>query len=144
MAEFKIGEVNNYFSQDDANSIFKANIDDNVTEDQRDKKRIEIIAEDLEKKIKNKNNQRDQLLDQLQLQDIKIDAYDRLIKEIDKKVQPFLDPINTQINAVRAAYDARIAANCANSLKWVAVAWETRKQGGQNIQFITYECQRNA
>ena len=38
MAEFKIGEVNNYFSQDDANSIFKANIDDNVTEDQRDKK----------------------------------------------------------------------------------------------------------
>ena len=45
MAEFKIGEVNNYFSQDDANSIFKANIDDNVTEDQRDKKRVEIIAE---------------------------------------------------------------------------------------------------
>ena len=40
MAEFKIGEVNNYFSQDDANSIFKANIDDNVTEDQRDKKKI--------------------------------------------------------------------------------------------------------
>ena len=27
MAEFKIGEVNNYVSQDDANSIFKANID---------------------------------------------------------------------------------------------------------------------
>ena len=52
MAEFKIGEVNNYFSQDDANSIFKANIDDDVTEDQRDKKRVEIIVEDLEKKIK--------------------------------------------------------------------------------------------
>ena len=76
MAEFKIGEVNNYFSQDDANSIFKANIDDNITEDQRDKKRIEIIAEDLEKKIKEKQNQREQVLDQLQLQDIKIDAYD--------------------------------------------------------------------
>ena len=144
MAEFKIGEVNNYFSQDDANSIFKANIDDDVTEDQRDKKRVEIIAEDLEKKIKEKQNQREQILDQLQLQDIKIDAYDRLIKEIDKKVQPFLDPINTQINAVKAAYDARIAANCANSLKWVAVAWETRRQGGQDIQFVTYECQRNA
>ena len=144
MAEFKIGEVNNYFSQDDANSIFKANIDDNVTEDQRDKKRVEVIVEDLEKKIKEKQNQREQILDQLQLQDIKIDAYDRLITEIDKKVQPFLDPINTQINAVKAAYDARIAANCANSLKWVAVAWETRKQGGNDIQFITYECQRNA
>ena len=144
MAEFKIGEVNNYFSQDDANSIFKANIDDNVTEDQRDKKRVEVIVEDLEKKIKEKRNQREQILDQLQLQDIKIDAYDRLIKEIDKKVQPFLDPINTQINAVKAAYDARIAANCANSLKWVAIAWETRRQGGNKIQLITYECQRNA
>ena len=57
MAEFKIGEVNNYFSQDDANSIFKANIDDNITEDQRDKKRVEIITEDLEKKIKEKQDQ---------------------------------------------------------------------------------------
>ena len=141
MAEFKIGEVNNYFSQDDANSIFKANIDDNVTEDQRDKKRVEVIVEDLEKKIKEKQNQREQILDQLQLQDIKIDAYDRLITEIDKKVQPFLDPINAQINAVRAAYDARIAANCANSLRWVPIAWGEDDDGDQ---LITYECQRNA
>ena len=127
MAEFKIGEVNNYFSQDDANSIFRIDAaDENVSKDKRDQKRVEIIVENLEKKIKNKNNQRDQLLDQLQLIDVQIDAYDRLIMEIDVKVQPFLDPINTQINAVKAAYDARIAANCANSLKWVAVAWETR------------------
>jgi len=144
MAEFRIGEVNNYYSQSDADSIFRANADDNQTEDQVDKKRIEIISNDLEKKIKEKENQRTQILDQLQLQDIKIDAYDRLIIEIDKKVQPFLDNINNQINAVKAAYDARIAANCANSLKWVAVAWETRKQGGNTIQLITYECQRNA
>ena len=145
MAEFKIGEVNNYFSQDDANSIFRIDAaDENVSKDKRDQKRVEIIVENLEKKIKNKNNQRDQLLDQLQLIDVQIDAYDRLIMEIDAKVQPFLDPINTQINAVKAAYDARISANCANSLKWVAVAWETRRQGGNDIQFITYECQRNA
>ena len=144
MAEFRIGSVNNYFSQDDVNSIFKANIDDNQTEDQRDKKRAQIITEDLEKKIKDKQNQREQILDQLQLQDIKIDAYDRLIIEIDKKVQPFLDPINTQINAVKAAYDARIAAGCANSLKWVAIAWETKGYGSNKKQFITYECQRNA
>ena len=145
MAEFKIGEVNNYFSQDDANSIFRIDAaDENVSKDKRDQKRVEIIVENLEKKIKNKNNQRDQLLDQLQLIDVQIDAYDRLIMEIDAKVQPFLDPINTQINAVKAAYDARISANCANSLKWGAVAWETRRQGGNNIQFITYECQRNA
>ena len=142
MAEFKIGEVNNYFNQDDANSIFRLDAaDENVSKDKRDQKRVEIIVENLEKKIKDKNNQRDQLLDQLQLLDIQIDAYDRLIIEIDKKVQPFLDPINTQINAVKAAYDARIAANCANSLKWVAIAWGEDDNGDQ---LITYECQRNA
>jgi len=142
MAEFKIGEVNNYFNQDDANSIFRLDAaDENVSKDKRDQKRVEIIVENLEKKIKDKNNQRDQLLDQLQLLDIQIDAYDRLIIEIDEKVQPFLDPINTQINAVKAAYDARIAANCANSLKWVAIAWGEDDNGDQ---LITYECQRNA
>ena len=142
--EFKIGEVNNYFSQSDANSIFRVDADDTLTEDKKDQKRVEIIVENLEKKIKDKTNQREQLLDQLQLTDLQIDAYDRLIIEIDKKVQPFLDPINTQINAVKAAYDARIAAGCANSLKWVAVAWETRGYGSNKKQFITYECQRNA
>ena len=142
--EFKIGEVNNYFSQDDANSIFKIDADSNVSEDKKDQKRVEIIIENIEKKIKDKTNQREQLLDQLQLIDIQIDQYDRLIMEVDAKVQPFLDLINTQINAVKAAYDARISAGCANSLKWVAIAWETRGYGSNRRQFITYECQRNA
>ena len=144
MAEFKIGEVNNYFSQDDANSIFKIDADSNVSEDKKDQKRVEIIIENIEKKIKDKTNQREQLLDQLQLIDIQIDQYDRLIMEVDAKVQPFLDLINTQINAVKAAYDARISAGCANSLKWVAIAWETRGYGSNKQQFVTYECQRNA
>jgi len=142
--EFKIGEVNNYFSQDDANSIFKIDADSNVSEDKKDQKRVEIIIENIEKKIKDKTNQREQLLDQLQLIDIQIDQYDRLIMEVDAKVQPFLDLINTQINAVKAAYDARISAGCANSLKWVAIAWETRGYGSNKQQFVTYECQRNA
>ena len=142
--EFKIGEVNNYFSQDDANSIFKIDADSNVSEDKKDQKRVEIIIENIEKKIKDKTNQREQLLDQLQLIDIQIDQYDRLIMEVDAKVQPFLDLINTQINAVKAAYDARIDAGCANSLKWVAIAWETRGYGSNKQQFVTYECQRNA
>ena len=137
----KIGEVNNYFNQSDQNSIFRIDADDTLTEDKKDQKRIEIIVKDVEKKIKDKSNQREQILDQLQLTDLQIDAYDRLIIEIDKKVQPFLDPINTQINAVKAAYDARIAANCANSLRWVPIAWGEDDDGDQ---LITYECQRNA
>ena len=49
---FKIGEVNNYFSQNDANSIFRADATDNLTEDQKEKKRVEIIIEDIEKRLK--------------------------------------------------------------------------------------------
>ena len=59
-------------------------------------------------------------------------------------MQPFLDPINTQINQVKLAYDAKVGAGCSNSLKWVAVAWETRGYGSNKQQYVTYECQRNA
>ena len=62
---FKIGEVNNYFSQNDANSIFRADATDNLTEDQKEKKRVEIITEDIEKRLKEQQNQREQLLDQI-------------------------------------------------------------------------------
>ena len=55
---FKIGEVNNYFSQNDANSIFRADATDNLTEDQKEKKRVEIITEDIEKRLKVQQNQR--------------------------------------------------------------------------------------
>ena len=138
---FKIGEVSNFFNPSDENSIFRLNADDNLSGDAKEKKRIEIIAEDIEKKIKFKKNQREQLLDQLNLEDIKIDQYDRIIIGIDEQVQPLLDPINTQINAVQAAYDARVGAGCSNSLKWVVIGFGEDDDGNQ---LITYQCQRNA
>ena len=138
---FKIGEVSNFFNPSDENSIFRLNADDNLSGDAKEKKRIEIIAEDIEKKIKFKKNQREQLLDQLNLEDVKIDQYDRIIIGIDEQVQPLLDPINTQINAVQAAYDARVGAGCSNSLKWVVIGFGEDDDGNQ---LITYQCQRNA
>ena len=138
---FKIGEVNNFFNKNDATSIFNTYLDENLEGEEKEKKRIEIIVEDLEAKLKDQKNQREQLLDQLQLEDIKIDQYDRLIIEIDKQVQPLLDPINTQINAVKAAYDARVGAGCSNSLKWVVIGFGEDDDGDQ---LITYQCQRNA
>ena len=141
MAEFKIGEVNNYFSQSDVNSIFRGEPDSESTTEQKEKKKVDSIIEDIEEKLKRTNNQREQLLDQLQLLDIRIDNYDSLIIDIDKKIQPLLDPINTQINAVKAAYDARISAGCKNNLKWVPVAWGEDDDGDQ---LIYYECQKNA
>ena len=138
---FKIGEVSNFFNPSDENSIFRLNADDNLSGDAKEKKRIEIIVEDIEKKIKFKKNQREQLLDQLNLEDVKIDQYDRIIIGIDEQVQPLLDPINTQINAVQAAYDARVGAGCSNSLKWVVIGFGEDDDGNQ---LITYQCQRNA
>ena len=139
--EFKLGSVSNYFNPSDENSIFRLDADDNLSGDTKEKKRIEIIVEDLEKKIETKKNQREQLLDQLNLEDVKIDQYDRLIIGIDEQVQPLLDPINTQINAVKAAYDARVGAGCSNSLKWVVIGFGEDDDGDQ---LITYQCQRNA
>ena len=139
--EFKLGSVSNYFNPSDENSIFRLDADDNLSGDTKEKKRIEIIVEDLEKKIETKKNQREQLLDQLNLEDVKIDQYDRLIIGIDEQVQPLLDPINTQINAVKAAYDARVGAGCSNSLKWVVIGFGEDDDGNQ---LITYQCQKNA
>ena len=136
-----VGDVNNYFNLGDSTSIFSVDADSKLTTEQKQQKKVEMIVEDTEEKLKRETNQREQLLDQLQLMDVRIDQYDALLVEIDKKVQPFLDPINNQINAVKAAYDARINAGCKNNLKWVPVAWGEDDDGDQ---LIYYECQKNA
>ena len=136
-----IGDVNNYFNIGDSTSIFAINADSKLTVEQKEQKKVDMIIEDTEERLKRENNQREQLLDQLQLMDVRIDQYDTLLLEIDKKVQPFLDPINDQINVVKAAYDARVGAGCSNSLKWVPIAWGEDDDGNQ---LIYYQCQKNA
>ena len=61
MAEFKIGEVNNYFSQSDVNSIFRGEPGGESTTEQKEKRKVDSIIEDVEEKLKRTNNQREQL-----------------------------------------------------------------------------------
>jgi len=129
-------ETNNYFNVEETVSIF----DKGAKDKSKPKKRVEIVLEELEEKIKMERNQREQLLDQLQLMDVRIDRYDQLIIDIDKEIQPLLDPINDAIDACKVAYDARVTNGCRNALKWVPIGWED--DDGDPI--ITYQAQRNA
>lgn len=73
---------------------------------------------DLEEKLAYKKAERNTIRDQLVLLDVKIDRYDRIIKNIDKDIFPLIDEINDTISAVKTAYDNRIAIGCKSDLYW--------------------------
>ena len=132
-------DVTNYIDPSWSTSVFDEE-DKNKNEAEKDKTRVEFIREELEELIKMKEDQREQLLDQLQLLDVSIDRYDTLLIDIDAKIPPLLKNINDKIDELKAAYDNRITTGCRNSLRWVPIGWEW--DGGQQI--VTYEAQRNA
>ena len=132
-------DVTNYIDPSWSTSVFDEE-DKNKNEAEKDKTRVEFIREELEELIKMKEDQREQLLDQLQLLDVSIDRYDTLLIDIDAKIPPLLKNINDKLDELKAAYDNRITTGCRNSLRWVPIGWEW--DDGQQI--VTYEAQRNA
>jgi hypothetical protein len=78
----------------------------------------EKFKKDLRQDIKFKEEEKKQIENQLTLLDLKIDQYDILIGNIDKKIVSLSNEINSSINEVKVAYDARVAAGCSNSLYW--------------------------
>ena len=74
------------------------------------------ILEELRQKLKYVTDARDAILDQIKLKDIQIDKIDVLINNIDKKIPPKLKEINDAIDALKAAYDARISDGCRSDL----------------------------
>jgi hypothetical protein len=76
------------------------------------------IIDDLKKELKSKIEQRETILDQLQLLDVSIDKYDTILKNMDREVLELTKPINDVANEVKAAYDARISADCRTRLVW--------------------------
>ncbi len=132
-------DVTNYIDPSWSTSVFDEE-EKNKNEAEKDKTRVEFIREELEELIKMKEDQREQLLDQLQLLDVSIDRYDTLLIDIDAKIPPLLKNINDKIDELKAAYDNRITTGCRNSLKWVPIGWED--DDGDPI--IIYEAQRNA
>jgi len=132
-------DVTNYIDPSWSTSIFDEE-EKNKNQAEKDKTRVEFIREELEELIKMKEDQREQLLDQLQLLDVSIDRYDTLLIDIDAKIPPLLKNINDKLDELKAAYDNRITTGCRNSLRWVPIGWEW--DDGQQI--VTYEAQRNA
>jgi hypothetical protein len=103
---------------------------------------------DAEEELERKKKEKAQLLDQLALYDVKLDQYDVIIENMDRSILPLINEINVEIDKVKAAYDARLAAGCVSNLAWVLIGEETRftfRPGGgsTNATFTTYECMKN-
>jgi len=76
------------------------------------------FSTDLKEILKYKTNEVKALKDQLTLLDVKIDQYDVIIQNIDKLIIPAANEINSSIDAVKVAYDNRIAVKCKTNLYW--------------------------
>lgn len=102
-------------------------------------------------------SQRKGMLEQLTISDAIIDEYDEVIDALDVKNVPLVNEINTTIDAVVAAYDARIAAGCLSPLIWqlqesktisskayqgsiTSQTWKVVKDPSQRVQLNYYGC----
>ena len=99
------------------------------------------ILEELRQKLKYATDARDAILDQIKLKDVQIDKIDVLISNIDKKIPPLLKEINDAIDALKAAYDARISDGCRSDLRWEVVSTNTNFRSGSS--YTTYKCVKN-
>lgn len=105
---------------------------------------IAECKEELEFKIK----EREQLLDQLALYDVRIDRYDAVIENMDRSLLPGINEINAGATAAAAAYEDRVSAGCKSDLVWVQTGESTiglpfGKYGTPQETQITYEVQKN-
>lgn len=77
-----------------------------------------LFVSDCREELEFRRKEKEQLLDQLALYDVRIDRYDAIIENMDRSVLPLVNEINVAISSVKAAYDARIAAGCKSNLSW--------------------------
>lgn len=101
------------------------------------------IIEELRENLKNKEKQREGLLDQLSLIDVSIDKIDTIIGNIDSQIPPLLNQINTAIDAVKAAYDNRIAIGCRSNLVWQTIPVSDRFSFGFTSPSLSYRVVKN-
>lgn len=105
---------------------------------------------DLEEELEFRRQEKEQLLDQLALYDVRIDRYDAIIENMDRSILPLINEINVAISSVKSAYDARIAAGCKSDLVWTETARRSfRLPGyyggglGTSITQVTYTVTKN-
>jgi len=107
-----------------------------------------VFIAELKEELEFKKKEREQLMDQLALYDVRIDRYDAVIENMDKSLFGMLSEINTANASVATAYEARVTAGCKSDLAWV-VTGETKiglpsKYGFEEEQInITYQVQKN-
>ena len=99
--------------------------------DKRKGKKRKKIYKQLDKKIKQRKDEREVILQQLALLDAEIDNIDEFIIKIDKKIPPLVEEINEKVDEVKAAFDAEISSGCKNNLEWVQQGEPTSGRAGQ-------------
>ena len=98
--------------------------------DKRKGKKRKKIYKQLDRKIKQRKDEREVILQQLALLDAEIDNIDEFIIKIDKKIPPLVEEINEKVDEVKAAFDAEISSGCKNNLEWVQQGEVTSGRGG--------------
>ena len=103
-----------------------------------------FIAEQ-KKQLEYKTAELEMMENQLAIYDVRIDRYDAIIENIDKKIIPLIDEINVAISSVKTAYDNRVSAGCKSDLYWELIG----KRNGYSLfnynqydEFI-YQCKKN-
>lgn len=109
-----------------------------------------IFLSELREELEFKKKEREQLMDQLALYDVRIDRYDAVIENMDRSLVGGLAEIDTAISNVQSAYDERISAGCRSDLAWVetgrvSVGLPGKYGSGSEQEFlVTYQVQKNA
>lgn len=107
-----------------------------------------IFISEINEELEFRKKEREQLLDQLALYDVRIDRYDAIIENMDKSLLPLIDEINVASQAVEDAYEARITAGCKSDLVWVQTGSYTVKLPGKYSSppetRIIYTVQKNS
>lgn len=113
-------------------------------------KRLRDTAKQQDKQVKD-------MKEVLTISDAIIDEYDEVIDALDTKNVPLVNQINSSIDDVVAAYDARIAAGCLSPLIWqqqesktisskayqgsvTIETWKVVKDPSQRVQLNYYGC----
>ena len=82
------------------------------------------IIRDLAAQLKQSEETKEGILRMLALKDVKIDAIDEMIVNIDRAIPPLLAQINDLVPPIKKAFDDRITAGCRSEL-----TWETTESG---------------
>jgi len=103
-----------------------------------------FIAE-CKEELEFKKQEKEQLLEQLALYDVRIDRYDAVIENMDRSLLPGIAEINAGATAAAAAYESRVSTGCKSDLAWVQTGQRTFRVGFTSVVTETiYEVKKDS